>query len=66
VIEPPLHVKVECVGNPTVTAKADLKSRLEATVKRKLRFKAAITLFEEGTLKMEYGATGKMKLIEMV
>ncbi len=66
VIEPPLQVKVECVGNPTVTAKADLKSRLEAIIQRKLRFKAVITLFEEGTLKMEYGATGKMKLIEMV
>lgn len=66
VIEPPLQVKVECVGQGTTTEKANLKLRLEETVQRKLRFKAAIILFDEGALKMEYGATGKMKLIEMV
>jgi len=64
VIEPPLQVKVECVGHPSPTAQADLKDRLEAKIKRVLRFKAAITLFPEGDLKAEYGATGKIKLIE--
>ena len=66
VIEPPLKVKVECVGKPTASTKADLKTRLEQKIKRQLRFKADITLFAEGDLKMEYGATGKMKLIEVV
>lgn len=66
VIQPPLNVKVECIGNPSAAIKEELKQRIERKIQRQLRFKANLTLFSEGDLKMEYGATGKMKLIEMV
>ncbi|KGJ87861.1 phenylacetate--CoA ligase family protein [Thalassotalea sp. ND16A] len=64
VIEPPMIVKVECVGEPDSKALAELKQRLETIIQRQLRFKANIVLFYEGELPMEYGATGKIKLLE--
>lgn len=66
VIDPPLKIKVECVGNPSAIKKAALKERIEQKIQRQLRFKAELTMFSEGDLKIEYGATGKMKLIEMI
>lgn len=66
VIDPPLKIKVECVGNPSAAFKADLKERIEQKIKRQLRFKAVLTMFSEGDLSIEYGATGKIKLIEMI
>jgi phenylacetate-CoA ligase len=64
VIEPPLQLKVECVGNPSDDVLASTKTELEQEIQRNLRFKAEVELFCEDDLKMEYGATGKVKLIE--
>jgi phenylacetate-CoA ligase len=64
VVEPPLPVKIECSGVPSATAMADLKLRIEERVQRQLRVRANVTLFHEGELKVEYGATGKTKLLE--
>ncbi len=46
--------------------KDDLKERIAQKIQRQLRFRAELTMFSEGDLKIAYGATGKMKLIEMV
>lgn len=64
VIQPPLRVKVECVGQPDIEQRSALKQRLEEKIQRQLRFRADIILIDEGELKMEYGATGKIKLLE--
>ncbi|MBU3070938.1 hypothetical protein KOI40_14030 [Aestuariicella sp. G3-2] len=64
VIEPPMQVKVECKGTFSESNQQDLKARLEDKIQRQLRFRAEITLFNEGELHMEYGATGKVKLLE--
>lgn len=64
VVEPPLRVRVECVGDPSPEAVADLKARLEDEIQRVLRFRADAELVPEGELNVEYGATGKIKLIQ--
>jgi phenylacetate-CoA ligase len=64
VIEPPLRLKVECVGGPSPEVTASIKAAVEHVIQRTLRFKAEVEMFSEGDLKMEYGATGKVKLIE--
>lgn len=64
VIEPPMVVKVECRGQPDESARESLKRHLEEAVQRRLRFRADIRLYPEGALVMEYGATGKVKLVE--
>jgi len=64
VVEPPLPLKIECCGAPSDAALADLKQRIEELVQRQLRVRAEVTLFHEGKLKVEYGATGKIKLLE--
>ena len=65
VVEPPLRVKVECLGSPSDAEKALIKSKIEADIQRQLRFRTDILLFNEGELEMEYGATGKIKLTEI-
>jgi len=64
VIEPPLNLKVELRGSPSEEVAQDVAERLEAEIQRVLRFKAKVTTFAEGELVMEYGATGKVKLVE--
>jgi phenylacetate-CoA ligase len=64
VVEPPLPVKVECSGAPSDAAMADLKQRIEELVQRQLRIRTEISLFREGDLPMEYGTTGKVKLLQ--
>ena len=66
VVEPPLQIKVECRGNPSVEDKADIKRRLTEIIQRQLRFKPAVILFQEGELTMEYGTTGKVKILETI
>ena len=66
VVEPPLAVKVECRGQPDERQRAELKARIEQRIQGRLRFRADVTLFSEGDLPAEYGATGKAKLIESV
>lgn len=65
VVEPPLKVKVECKGTPSDEEKVRIRSDIEESIQRQLRFRANITLFDEGTLEMKYGATGKVKLTEV-
>jgi len=64
VIEPPLNLKVELRGSPAEEVAQDIATRLEDEIQRVLRFKAKVTTFAEGELVMEYGATGKVKLVE--
>ncbi|MBN7796563.1 phenylacetate--CoA ligase family protein [Parahaliea mediterranea] len=64
VIQPPMAVRVECRGRPDDAARADLQRRLEERIQRQLRFRADVRLYPEGELVMEYGATGKVKLLE--
>ncbi|QYJ80099.1 phenylacetate--CoA ligase family protein [Shewanella acanthi] len=64
VVEPPLHVKVETTGELSAEQQAELIDAISAKIQRQLRFKAKIELFAQGSLVMEYGATGKVKLIE--
>ncbi len=64
VVEPPVAVKVECRGTPSDDARRHLKESLEADIQRILRFKAEIDLYPEGALRMEYGSTGKAKILE--
>jgi len=66
VVEPPVQVKVECRGRPSGEQKASLKARLEQIIQQKLRFRPSITLFDENDLSVETGATGKIKLLEVV
>jgi phenylacetate-CoA ligase len=66
VVQPPLKIKVECTGNPPDEAYTSIKQKLENKIRNQLRFSSEITLFAEGTLAMEYGATGKVKLLETV
>ena len=64
VIEPPLQLKVELRGSPDDETAKDIATRLQDEIQRVLRFKAEVTTFSEGELVMEYGATGKVKLVE--
>ena len=64
VVEPPVTVKVECKGNPSDEDKVQLAQEIQERIQRQLRFKAGITLFNEGDLPAEYGPTGKAKLLE--
>jgi phenylacetate-CoA ligase len=64
VIEPPLQLKVEMCGNPDSEVAQDVAQRLQDEIQRVLRFKTEVTTFAEGDLVMEYGATGKVKLVE--
>lgn len=52
------------VGAPDEAARAGLKQSLEDTIQRRLRFRAEVRLYAEGELTMEYGSTGKVKLVE--
>ena len=65
VIEPPLVVKVECVGSPDPHKRQQIKDQLEADYRRRLRISTDVRLFDEGTMPIEYGRTGKIKIIEM-
>jgi hypothetical protein len=51
-------------GNPDSEVAQDVAKRLQDEIQRVLRFKTEVTTFAEGDLVMEYGATGKVKLIE--
>ena len=64
VVEPPLTIKVECAGSPSAEQKTQLVGEIEGQIQRQLRFKAEVTLFDEGDLPAEYGPTGKAKLLE--
>lgn len=64
VIEPPLQLWAECVGAPILAEKLAIAARLQAEIQRVLRFRAEVTLFDEGAMEMEYGATLKAKLIK--
>ena len=64
VIEPPLQLKVELCGRPDNEVAQDIAKRLQDEIQRVLRFKTEVTTFAEGELVMEYGATGKVKLVE--
>ncbi|GAB2510648.1 phenylacetate--CoA ligase family protein [Microbulbifer agarilyticus] len=64
VVEPPLRVKVESTSGLTETELHQLKSEIELKIQRVLRFKADVSMFEEGELPTEYGATGKFKILE--
>ena len=64
VVEPPLGIKVECRGNPDAEKRELLKHEIEERIQRQLRFRANVTLFREGDLVAEYGATGKVKILE--
>ncbi|MDH3439920.1 MAG: phenylacetate--CoA ligase family protein, partial [Gammaproteobacteria bacterium] len=64
VVEPPVNVKVECAGTPSDEVKTKLAEEIEERIQRQLRFKAEVTLFDEGDLPAEYGPTGKAKLLE--
>lgn len=64
VIEPPLQLWAECAGKPTAAEKEALAGELQAEIQRRLRFKADITLHDEGEMAMEHGATGKAKLVK--
>ena len=64
VVEPPLSIKVECRGDPDTDSRDQLKRRIEERIQRQLRFRADVTLFREGDLVAEYGATGKVKILE--
>ena len=65
VVEPPLRIKVECKGSPTPEEKATLAARIEEEITRRLRFRAAVSLYDEGDLPVLYGPTGKVRLLEM-
>jgi phenylacetate-CoA ligase len=65
VVEPPVPVKVECRGRPSESELENLKERIEGRVQRQLRFRAAVTIYREGALNVEYGKTGKAKLLEI-
>ncbi len=62
VVEPPLRILVETKGVLSSKTKSNLKDALELSIQRQLRFKAAIELYDEGKLKLEYGATGKQQM----
>ncbi len=64
VVEPPLRVKVECRGVPDETERQRIRAQIEAEMHRRLRISTSVILFDEGKLVMEYGRTGKVKLIE--
>jgi phenylacetate-CoA ligase len=64
VVEPPVRVKVECAGTPSDQEKNQLAKEIQGKIQRQLRFKADVTLFNEGDLPSEYGPTGKAKLLE--
>ena len=64
VIEPPLQLKVELCGSPSDDVAQDVAKRLQDEIQRVLRFRTEVTTFAEGQLVMEYGATGKVKLVE--
>lgn len=64
VVEPPLPIKVECVGSPSDAEKASIKAQLENEMRRRLRVSVDALLFDEGQLPMQYGKTGKAQLIE--
>ncbi len=60
-IEPPLQLWAECVGAPSDADKATIKAKFEEEIQRALRFKVEATLFSEGKMEMEFGATNKAK-----
>jgi len=64
VIEPPMQLKVELCGHVDSESAQGIAKKLEDEIQRVLRFKAEVTTFAEGDLVMEYGATGKVKLVE--
>jgi phenylacetate-CoA ligase len=64
VIEPPLKVNVECKGKPSEEDKMKIKEMFEADIQRLLRFRCEAILKNEKETEMEYGATGKAKLIK--
>lgn len=64
VVEPPLQLWAECAGQPTAAEKEALAAELQGEIQRRLRFKADITLHDEGAMEMEYGSTGKAKLVK--
>ncbi|WP_206486282.1 hypothetical protein [Thalassotalea sp. G2M2-11] len=66
VVAPPLHIKVECKGSLSLASKQQLDEKICEEIKRVLRFQAKLELFDEGELVMEYGPTGKVKLIENI
>jgi phenylacetate-CoA ligase len=64
VVEPPVEVRVECKGSPASEEKARLAADIEKGISRQLRFRASVTLYDEGDLPVIYGPTGKAKLLE--
>ena len=52
------------VTSLTIAEKEALAAELQGEIQRRLRFKADITLHDEGAMEMEYGSTGKAKLVK--
>ena len=64
VIEPPLRVKVELSATAASIDADGLAARIADEIRRRLRVTPSVELFDEGTLPVEYGATGKYKVFE--
>ncbi len=64
VIDPPMQLWAECSNSPTEVERADLEHDLASEIQRRLRFKVDVTLYAEGEMEIEYGATGKSKLVK--
>ena len=65
VVDPPVHIKVECRGSPDDAQREALAEKIRARLKAKLRFDSRPELFAEGLLPVKYGRTGKTQLIEI-
>ena len=63
VVEPPLTVKVECKGAPDEIRRRQIAERIQNEIKVHLRFQSEVVIFNEGTLPMEFGATGKARIL---
>ena len=65
VVEPPLQVRVEARGVPEAQGRLALAATIEDEIQRRLRFRAAVEIVDEGKLELRYGPTGKAKLVEV-
>lgn len=66
VVEAPVDVEVCLKPHVASEARARLAQKLEAAIQNKLRFRARVHLIEPDNFSMEYGATGKAKLVRTI
>jgi phenylacetate-CoA ligase len=64
VVEPPVEINVELKSETTEDQKLTISRAIEAALHAALHFRASVRLFDRGQLKVEYGATGKLRILD--